>query len=81
MLVILLLAGLGYYGVNALRDRQVANLIAPYEGVYAPNVSINNISISGLTPQEALEKLKGDLEGKINSWSMNLNYQGMCLPG
>lgn len=76
LLVILVLAGLGYYGVNALRDRQVANLIAPYEGVYAPNVSINNISISGLTPQEALEKLKGDLEGKINSWSMNLNYQG-----
>ncbi len=74
LILILLLAGGGFFGVQALRDRQVATLIAPYEEVYAPNITINGISISGLKPQEALEKLRGDMLQKVNSWSMNLKY-------
>ncbi len=74
LLALLILAGGVFFGVQALRDRQVAALIAPYEEVYAPNISINGISISGLKPREALEKLKADLLQKVNSWSMNLRY-------
>ncbi|MDD4081601.1 MAG: VanW family protein [Eubacteriales bacterium] len=76
LIVLLLVAGLGVIGVQALRDRQVAGLIAPYEEVYAPNIYINGISISGLKPQEALDTLKEDMYGKLNSWSLNLNYRG-----
>ena len=72
LIAVLLLAGGAFLGVKALRDRQVASLIAPYEEVYAPNITVNGISISGLKPQEALERLKNDMLQKVNSWSLNL---------
>jgi len=76
LVIILMVLGLGFWGVQALRERQVAELIAPYEEVYAPNVFINGVDISGMAPQEALEALRTDMQGKLNSWSLNLNYQG-----
>lgn len=75
-LLALIVIGLSVFGVQALRDRQVARLIAPYEEVYAPGIYINGIGIAGLKPQEALEALREDMLGKLNSWSLNLNYRG-----
>jgi vancomycin resistance protein YoaR len=76
VVLVLALGGLGFYGVQALRDRQVAALVAPYEGIFAPNIHINGIDISGMKPQEALDRLTGDMREKVNSWSMNLTHQG-----
>lgn len=74
LIAIVLLAGGAFFGIQALRDRQVAALIAPYEEVYAPNIIINGVSIAGLKPQEAKDRLISDMQQKVNSWSMNLKY-------
>lgn len=75
-LIALLLAAGGFFGVRALWDRQVAQSIAAYEGVYGPNIFINDVPISGLKPEEALEKLEAAAQEKVNSWSLSIRYRG-----
>ena len=83
LILILVLAGLiiggGYWGINALRDNQVRAFIAPYQQVYAPNIYINDIEISGKTPQDAFNLLKNSMQDRINSWNLAISYQGFVF--
>lgn len=63
-------------GIRALRDNQVAQEIAPYENVFAENIHIDGISLSGMTPQEAYEAVYGSRRQNISGWSMGLTYNG-----
>lgn len=76
VVAVLVIGGLGYYGVQTLRNKQVAAIIAPYEEVFAPNIIINGIDISGMKPEDARDRLISDMQQKVNSWSMNLTHQG-----
>ena len=69
-------AALLWYGVKELRQRRVAEEIAPFETVFAPNITINGTSISGMTPQQALDTLTQQMNAQLNSWSLNLTYRG-----
>lgn len=71
-----LLAGLGYWGITELRNAQVRQLIAPYQGVYAPNVFINDVPLEGLAPEDAYNAVKGAMQERISGWHLNVAYQG-----
>ena len=44
-----------FFSARALRDSQVAQEIKAYEEIFAANIYIDGINISGMTPQEAYE--------------------------
>ena len=71
---VLIAAGV-FFGIRSLREQQTKKMIAPYQDVYAPNVFINGIELSGLTPQEALERLQQGLQIQMNSWNLAISYQ------
>lgn len=75
-LVVAAVVVLALMGIKALRDRQVANEVAPYEGVFADNISIDGISLAGMTPQQAYDALYQQHHNRVNSWSLNLTYKG-----
>lgn len=73
---LLLVVGLSAWGISALRDQQVKKELEPYQSVYAPNIYINDINISGLKPREAFDKLSLAMKERINSWNLALTFQG-----
>lgn len=79
ILIVLLILGLGlggYFAITSIQNQQVKDFIAPYQDVYGPNIFINGLDIGGLTPEEALGKLKADIQRNIDSWSLALEYEG-----
>ena len=73
---IALLAYLGISGIQKLKENRVAQEIAPYEGVYGDNISINDVSISGMTPKQALDTLMQTMDRRVHEWSLELTYNG-----
>ncbi|MHC1785474.1 MAG: VanW family protein [Christensenellales bacterium] len=63
-------------GTSVLRERQIAEDIAPYEGIFADNIAIDGVDISGLSPQDAYNALYAVHQNRISSWSLALTYQG-----
>ncbi len=76
LLIASVVAGSIVVGTNILREKRLAEEVAPYENVFAPNIMIDNINISGMTPQQAYDALYLQHQGRVNSWSLNLTYQG-----
>ena len=76
IIAVLFILFAGYFGINLLRDQQVTNSIAPYMDVYGPNIFINDIPLSSLRPQEALERLRESVQNRINSWKLSISYKG-----
>lgn len=79
VLLLAILAGGIVWGVNTLRDKQVAQSIAPYQDVYAPNIFINDVSIAGLTPKQAESALDQAMQERISSWKLDIAYQGFTF--
>lgn len=75
-MLVLVLAGAAYFGISAMRDAKVRDSIAAYQDVYGPNIFINDVPLSGLKPQEALDALKSAMNERINSWNLALSYRG-----
>ncbi len=65
-----------YLGVDELRKQRIAQEVAPYNDIFADCITIDGISISGMTPEEALQALTDNMERKLDSWSLNVNYRG-----
>ena len=74
--VALVLALSIFFGIRYLRDRQIEQSIAVYQNVYAPNVFINDVPLSGKAPQEALEALETAIQERVNSWNLYITYKG-----
>lgn len=79
ILVLAVLTGGIIWGVNSLRDKQVAQSIAAYQNVYAPNVYINDVALSGLTPEQAYDALDQAMQQRINSWNLDITYNGFTF--
>ena len=77
-LAILLIVG-AFWGVNALRDNQVRQLIEPYQTVYAPNIFVNDVAIAGMIPQDAFKLIRDKMEERINSWNLAITYHGFTF--
>ncbi len=65
-----------FIGVRSLRERQIVQSIAPYNAVYGPNLYINDVPLTGLTPQAALDKLRTGMQNRMTGWNLALTYQG-----
>ncbi len=76
LLAVLAVLFTGYFGIIQLRDRQVMQFIAPYKDVYGPNIYINDVPLSGLSPQAALDRLKESIQSRINGWNLSVTYKG-----
>ncbi len=64
-----LLVGGAYYGKTYMD-------VKAYEGVFPENIQIDGISLSGMTPEQAVNALFSNIEQRQNSWSLALTYQG-----
>ncbi len=76
LLIVVAVALLAWFGIKALRDRQVADEVAPYEHVFADNISIDGINLAGMTAQQAYDTLYQQHQSRVNSWTLNLTYRG-----
>ena len=69
-----------YFAVNALQQKQSVNArneaLAPYTDVYLPNISLDGISLSGMTRAEAEDAVMKRVNARQDSWSLALTYQG-----
>ncbi len=62
--------------VKAADNKRVADAVAPYEHVFADNITIDNVRLSGMTAQQAHDALTQLHEERVNSWQLALTYQG-----
>lgn len=76
VLILVAIAALVYLAVNAIENKRLADQVAPYEHVFADNITIDSISISGMTAQQAHEALNALHEQRVNSWQLQLTYRG-----
>lgn len=76
LLALVALVFLGYSGIQKLKENQVTKEIAPYENVYGDNIYINDVSIAGMTPQQALQTLSQTMSQRVHNWSLELKYGG-----
>lgn len=76
VILLLIVAALGYWGVTELRNAQIKQILAPYQDVYAPNIYINDIPLEGLSSKEAYQAVKTGIQERINSWKLGITYQG-----
>ncbi len=75
LLIVLVVAGLVVFGAKALRDKRVADEMAPYDTVFADNVSIDGIQLGGMTAQQAYDRLYAQHQNRVNGWQLQLKYQ------
>ena len=66
----------GYIGINSLRENQVKQSIVQYQDVFAPNIYVNNIPLSGLKPEAALDTIINSMQQRIDSWNLAIGYGG-----
>ena len=64
------------FGIRVLRDNRVAQEIARYEGVFAENVYVDGIDLSGMMPDEAYEAVFSKRRDAVSGWSLGLTYKG-----
>lgn len=76
LLIAAVLAVVVIIAAGALRERKVAEAVAPYEGVFADNISIDGIDISRRTPQDAYNAVYAAHQSRVDSWTLSLTYQG-----
>ena len=59
------------------REHQaLVDAVTAYDGVYAPNITVDGISLSGMTAQEGIDAVVNQISARQGSWQLNLNYQG-----
>lgn len=75
-LILLVLVGALLFGMKALRDKRVAEEVAPYANVFAQNISIDGLDLGGLTAQQAYDQLFQRHQSQVNSWQLQLNFRG-----
>lgn len=76
LLIVLVLVGGVLYGLKAIRDKRVAEEVAPYQSVYAENISLDGIALAGMTAQQAYDRLYQHHQSLVNSWQMQINFGG-----
>ena len=76
VLLLALVSGGAYLGIQKLRENQVKVEIAPYDNVFGDQIFINDISISGMTPEQALKTVSDAMHQRVNSWKLDLTYEG-----
>lgn len=76
LLILLLLAGGVFFGVRMLQDKRVADQVAPYEQVFADNISVDGISLSGMGVQEAYDAVYQKHQAQVGSWQLALTFRG-----
>ncbi|MDO5023053.1 MAG: VanW family protein [Eubacteriales bacterium] len=75
-LLVAIVVALIVYGLQQIKRNRVLEEIAPYENVYGPEIYINDISISGLTPDQALSNVYAKMQERVESWKLNIIYNG-----
>lgn len=76
LIILAVLVSGGFFAVRAIRDKRVADEVAPYASVFADNISIDGLSISGMTAQEAYDQLYKRQQGLVDSWQMDISFKG-----
>ena len=75
-LIILAVVLAVFFTARALRDSQVAQEIKAYEDIFADNIYIDGINISGMTPQEAYKAVFIKQQESVGAWRADLVYNG-----
>jgi len=54
----------------------LADAVAAYDGVYAPNIIVDGLNLGGMTAQEGIDAVLNQISARQGGWKLNLNYQG-----
>lgn len=73
LVLVVLFAGVGMGGMYVL---DVKNTLAQGDGVFYPNLYINDIAIGGMTQQEAYDAVSAQVVSSIGAWSVSLVSNG-----
>lgn len=76
LLVAAVLVAVVFIASSLLRERKIAEALAPYEGIFADNISIDGVNISGMTAEDGYNAVHAAHQDRVNSWSLNLTYNG-----
>lgn len=50
--------------------------VASYQNKFLPNIYVDGICVSGMSPQDAINAVQKAAEERQNSWNLSLTYQG-----
>ena len=75
------LAGVGIYaGIQIHQqnehNRALSSALSPYREAFLPNLYVDGIDLGGMTAQEGIDAVLGQINSRQNGWSLDLNYQG-----
>ena len=66
--------GSRFFKEKARQDALAAEL-APYQNVFLPNIYVDGIDLSGMTAQQGIDAVVGQIQSREQGWSLELNYQ------
>ncbi len=75
VLVIAIGAGISVF-VQRSNYRELQQQVNAYQGVFLPNIYVDGICVSGMTPQQAIDTVVDAVNKRQNSWNLSLTYQG-----
>lgn len=85
-LTILALAGIAAAVVTGVRisketaERQrISDKVSPYNGLFCPGVYVDGIALGGMTPEQAMNSVKSQINQRDDAWKVQLVYNGSIV--
>lgn len=76
LMILAVIVVLVLFGLRAMRDNRVEREIAPYESVFADNVYVDGINLSGMSAQSAYDAVLSRQQQSVSGWNLALVYNG-----
>ena len=78
--LVCVLAVVGVIALNSAKEQKIENTnnetLAPYANVYLPNITLDGLTLSGMTRQEAEDAVMNQISARQGGWSLALTSNG-----
>jgi len=85
-LTILALAGIAAAIVTGIRisketaeKQRISDKVSPYNGLFCPGVYVDGIALGGMTPEQAMNSVKSQINQRDDAWKVQLVYNGSIV--
>lgn len=86
LVTIAALAGIAFAIVTGIRisketaeKQRISDKVSPYNNLFCPGVYVDGISLGGMTPEQAMNSVKSQINQRDDAWKVQLVYNGSIV--
>ena len=76
LLALAVLTGGAFAGVSYFRTKQIRDAVRPYDGLFCYGVYVDGIALGGMTPEQAMNSVRSQIQQRNDAWKVELTYDG-----